>query len=92
MANFDSELFGPVFPGFQATHKIHAHNSPPELSAFLSNFTFLNPRFIHGDFLLSPETNKFVFEGGCGHFVMHYLALFKVPVKGGLTKIGSVTF
>ena len=43
MANFDSEFFGLVFPGLQATQKIHAQNSRPELSAFLSNFTFLNP-------------------------------------------------
>ena len=55
MANFDSEFFGLVFPGFQATEKIHAQNSRPELSAFLSNFTFLNPKFIHGDFLLTGE-------------------------------------
>ena len=58
MANFDSELFGLVFPRFQATQKIHAQNSPPDLSAFLSNFTFLNPKFVHGDFLLTGETNK----------------------------------
>ena len=57
MANFDSEFFGLVFPGFQATQKIHAQNSRPEMSAFLSNFTFLNPKFIHGDFLLTGETN-----------------------------------
>ena len=56
MANFDSEFFGLVFPGFQATQKIHAQNSRPELSAFLSNFTFLNQKFIHGDFLLTGET------------------------------------
>ena len=58
MANFDSEFFGLVFPGLQATQKIHAQNSRPELSAFLSNFTFLNPKFIHGDFLLTGETNN----------------------------------
>ena len=57
MANLDSEFFGLVFPGLQATQKIHAQNSRPELSAFLSNFTFLNPKFIHGDFLLTGETN-----------------------------------
>ena len=57
MANFDSEIFGLVFPGLQATQKIHAQNSRPELSAFLSNFAFLNPKFIHGDFLLTGETN-----------------------------------
>ena len=53
MVNFD----GLVFPGFQATPKIHAQNSRPELSAFLSNFAFLNPKFIHGDFLLTGKTN-----------------------------------
>ena len=58
MANFDSEFFGLVFPGFQATPKTHAQNSRPELSAFLSNFTFLNPKFIHGDFLLTGETKR----------------------------------
>ena len=58
MANFDSEFFGLVFPGLQATPKIHAQNSRPELSAFLSNFTFLNPKFIHGDFLLMGETKN----------------------------------
>ena len=41
-----SGFFGLVFPGFQATQKIHAQNSRPELSAFLSNFTFLNPKFM----------------------------------------------
>ena len=45
MANFDSDFFSLVFPGFQATRKIHAQNSRPELSAFLSNFTFSNPIF-----------------------------------------------
>ena len=57
-ANFDSEFFGLVFPGFQATPKIHAQNSRPELSAFLFNFTFSNPKFIHGDFLLTGETKN----------------------------------
>ena len=56
MANFDSEFFGLVFSGFQVTQKIHAQNSRPELSAFLSNFTFMNPKFIHGDFLLTGES------------------------------------
>ena len=60
MANFDSEFFGLGFSGFQATHTIHAQNSRPELSAFLSNFTFLNPNFIHGDFLLTGETSIFL--------------------------------
>ena len=57
MANFDSEIFGLVFPGLHSSQKINAQNSRPELSAFLSNFTFLNPKFIHGDFLLMGETN-----------------------------------
>ena len=63
MANSDSEFFGFVFPGFQATQKIHAQNSRPELLAFLSNFTFLNPKFIHGDFLLAGETNNLGYNG-----------------------------
>ena len=58
MANFDSEFFGLVFPGFQATQKIHAQNSLPELSALLSKLTFSNPKLIHGDFLLRGETKK----------------------------------
>ena len=58
MANFDGEFFGLVFPGFQATQKIHAQNSRPELPAFLSNLIFSNPKFIHGDFLLTGETKK----------------------------------
>ena len=61
MANFGSEFFGFVFPGFQATQKFHAQSSRPELWAFLSKFTFrsfLNPKFIHGDFLLTGETKK----------------------------------
>ena len=33
-------------------------NSRSELSAFLSNFTFSNPKIVHGDFLLTGETNK----------------------------------
>ena len=57
-ANFDGEFFGLVFPGFQATQKIHAQNAHPELSAFLFNFTFLNPKFIHGEFLLPGETKR----------------------------------
>ena len=75
MANFDSEFFGLVFPGLQATQKIHAQNSRPELSAFLSNFTFLNLKFIHADFMLTGETKisgqkirkpPNVGEGACG--------------------------
>ena len=62
MANFDCEFFSLVFPGFQATQKIHAQNSRPELSASLSNFTFLNPKFIHGDFLLTGETKKVLWD------------------------------
>ena len=45
MANFDCEFFGLVFP-FQAPQKkVHAQNSRPNLSAFLSNFAFSNPNF-----------------------------------------------
>ena len=44
MANFDSEFIGLVFPGFQAAQKIHSQNSRPELSAFLSNFYFVEPK------------------------------------------------
>ena len=59
MANFDCKIVGLVFLGLQATQKIHALNSRPELSAFLSNFTFLNPKFIHGDFLLTGRPTFF---------------------------------
>ena len=55
MANF-SALF---FQGFRSPQKIHAQNSRQELSAFLSNFTLLKPKFIHGDFLLTGETKMF---------------------------------
>ena len=58
MANFDSEFFSLVFSRVSGHPKIHAQNSRPELSALLSNFTFLNPKFIHGDFPLTGETNK----------------------------------
>ena len=67
MANF-SALF---LQGFLATPKIHAQNSRPELSAFLSNFTFLNQKIIQGDFLLtggdqenSQDTNVSPFRTG----------------------------
>ena len=56
MANFDSEFSALFLQGFRPPKKIHAQNSRPELSALLSNFTFLNPKFIHGDFLLTGET------------------------------------
>ena len=55
---------------FQVTQKIHAQNSRPELSAFLSNFTFLNPTFIHVDFLRGDQ-NVF-WSGGievCGQLL-----------------------
>ena len=55
IANF-SALF---FQAFRPPQKVHAQNSRPELSAFLSNFTFLNPNVLHGDFLLTGETNWF---------------------------------
>ena len=44
MANFD----GLAFAGFQAPQK-----SRPKFPAFLSNFTFLNPKCCHADFLLT---------------------------------------
>ena len=72
MANFDSEVFGLVFPGFQATQNFHTQNSRPELSAFLSNFTFLNPKCIHGDFLLTGET-KILFRSA-------FLVVWSAPI------------
>ena len=77
MANFDSDFFGLLFPGYQATQKIHSQNSRPELSAFLSNFTFLNPQFIHGDFLLTGESKRFPTK--------HRLNEAKQEVQEGLT-------
>ena len=62
-ANFDGEFliatFSPLFfQGFRPPKKFTPKNSHPELSAFLSNFTLLNPKLIHGDFLLTGETNR----------------------------------
>ena len=57
-----AKLFGLAFPRFQATQRIHAQNPRPELSGFLSNFAFLNPKFIHGDFLLAGETKIRILE------------------------------
>ena len=59
---FDSEFFGLGFAGFRPPKKMHAQNSRPELSAFLSNFTFLNPKFIHSDFSA---------YGGDQYFLLH---------------------
>ena len=63
-ANFDSEFcykfFSRVFPGLQAPQKIYAQNSRTKLSAFLSNFTCLDPIFFQADFLLTGETNKYI--------------------------------
>ena len=58
IANLDGESFSLVFPAIQAPPppQIHAQNSRPELSAFLSNFTFSNPKSTHADFLLMGET------------------------------------
>ena len=58
MANLDSEFFGLVFPGLQATQK----NSRPKFTSRIVGsplqFHFLEPKcFFHGDFLLTGETN-----------------------------------
>ena len=57
MAKFLCHFFGGCFSRISPPppKKIHAQNSRPELSAFLSNFTFSNPKFIEGDFLLIRE-------------------------------------
>ena len=90
MANFDGEFFGLVFPGFHAhpKKKIHAQNSRPELSAFLSNFTFLNPKFIHGDFLLTWETNK---SRGPENGAFGKPCFCPAREKGVLTKMAKMT-
>ena len=54
MANSDSNIFGLFFQGCRPPQKIHVQT----LSAFPTNFTFLNPKFIHGDLLLTGETLK----------------------------------
>ena len=63
MANFFCNFFGLVFPGYQPPppppkKKMQAQNSRPELSAFLSKFTFSSPKFCHVDFLLAGETEN----------------------------------
>ena len=65
-ANFDSEFFGLVFPGFQATQKIHAQNSRPELLAVLSNFHFLEPKILFTAILClrGRPTNRWPKEKG----------------------------
>ena len=62
-ANFDGEFFGLVFPGFRGTQKIHAQNSRPELSAFLSNFTFSNPNLFTAIFCFRGRPTFFSFFG-----------------------------
>ena len=67
MAIFFCEFFGLVFPGFQAPpppqKKIHAQDSRPESSAFLSNFTFSNPIFLFTPiFCLRGETDNLVYH------------------------------
>ena len=54
MANFVRELFGLVSPGFEAPSKIHALNSHPKSSEFLSKC----PKWFHADFLLLGETRR----------------------------------
>ena len=44
MANFDSEFFGRVFPGFQATQKIHAQYSLSRIVGIPLQFHFLEPK------------------------------------------------
>ena len=64
MANFDSDFFGLVFPWFQATQKIHAQNSRPELSAFLSNFTFFEPKIYSRRFSAYGEDQQILLSLG----------------------------
>ena len=58
-ANFDRKFFCLVFQGCRPTQTIHAQNPCPNMSAFLSNFTFTNPK-ISSDFLLMGETKSSV--------------------------------
>ena len=57
MANLFRDFFGLVFLAFQAPQKLHAQNIRPELSAFLSNFTFSDIKMFHADFLLTGDIN-----------------------------------
>ena len=50
IANFSALFFQDFTPPKKFT---------PKLSAFLSDFTFWNPKFIHGDFLLTGETKNY---------------------------------
>ena len=50
------QIFLPCSPGIQAPEKIHTQISRPKSSAFLSNFTFLNSKSFHTDFLLPGDT------------------------------------
>ena len=62
IANFDREFFG-LFPVFQAPQNFTPKTSRPNLSTFLSFFTFSNQKFIHAIFLLTGETNNAVAGG-----------------------------
>ena len=66
--NFDGEFISANFPAlfffreFKFSTKNSAQNSRPELSAFLSNFIFSNPKCFHADFLLTNKTNYVDFQ------------------------------
>ena len=52
LSEFFSRIFGLVSTGLQAPQEMHTQNLRPELSAFLSNFTLLNPHFFTPNFCL----------------------------------------
>ena len=74
-ANFDGESFPQMFRS--CFSRISSPPPPkktscPELSAFLSNFTFSSPKLFHADFLLNGEDQFFLgamillLEASCG--------------------------
>ena len=57
MANFDSEFFGLIFPGFQAPPKNSRPEFTPRILSIPLQFHFLEPIFfVHADFLLTKKS------------------------------------
>ena len=86
MANFDSDFLGLVFQGFRPPKKIHAQNSRPELSAFLSNFTFSKPKIYSRRFSAYGGDQNLV--GALGVFFWRHRHA-SMPLKSASAKIMS---